>query len=68
MPAPIATAADSPRHARLFALIHQQARAEYTALRLQRRSRRAPVEAEITVLMALAARSWTHPAPTSPRG
>lgn len=47
------------RHTRLFALIHQQARAEYAALRLERRSNRPPAEPDL--FMAIAARSWTAP-------
>ena len=47
------------RHTRLFALIHQQARAEYTALRLERRTKR-PL-ADPHQFMAIAARSWTAP-------
>jgi len=45
------------RHARLFALIHQQARAEYTALRLQRRAMRPLADPERFI--AMAARSWS---------
>ncbi len=47
------------RHARLFALIHQQARAEHTALRLERRSRRPLADPDR--FMAMAARSWSGP-------
>ena len=45
------------RHTRLFALIHQQARAEYTALRLERRSRRPLADPDRFI--AVAARSWS---------
>ncbi|GAA6198863.1 hypothetical protein [Aquicoccus sp. SU-CL01552] len=47
------------RHTRLFVLIHQQARAEYTALRLERRSRQ-PLD-DPDRFMAMAARSWSGP-------
>lgn len=47
------------RHARLFALIHQQARAEYTALRLERRSRRPLADPDR--FLAMAVRSWSGP-------
>ena len=47
------------RHARLFALIHQQARAEYTALRLERRSKRPLADPDRFIKMAT--RSWSGP-------
>ena len=47
------------RHVRLFALIHQQARAEYTALRLERRARRPLADPDRFI--AMAARSWSGP-------
>ncbi|TDK45052.1 hypothetical protein [Antarcticimicrobium luteum] len=56
------------RHARLFALIHQQARAEYTALRLVRRSKRPLAEPTTARLLTQAARSWSDPAQSGQRG
>jgi len=63
---PTADALD--RHARLFVLIHQQARAEYTALRLQRRERRPLPTSQSEALIALAARSWAAPRQPRPHG
>ncbi len=51
----------SDRHARLFALIHQQARAKHTALRLRRLSKRPLPAPDSERLMILAARSWRCP-------
>lgn len=47
------------RHARLFSLIHQQARAEYTALRLKRRADRPLTRPDADLLMAVAVKSWS---------
>lgn len=55
------------RHARLFALIHQQARAEYTSLRLKRRADRGLTRPHADRLMAVAARSWSGPAEAAHR-
>ena len=62
------TAETAQRHARLFELIHQQARADYTALRLKRRADRRPTVPDTDMLIAQAARSWADPARLGPRG
>ena len=56
------------RHARLFALIHQQARSDYTALRLKRRAERPLTRPDADLLMAVAAKSWGAPMQAARRG
>lgn len=68
MPAPTLDPMTASRHSRLFALIHQQARSEYTALRLKRQADRPVARPDADLLMAVAAKSWASPARAARRG
>lgn len=68
MPAPDPDPTTASRHSRLFALIHQQARSEYTALRLKRRADRPVARLDADLLIAVAAKSWAGPAQAARRG